>query len=325
MAPSVLIIGGTGFLGRHLTARALQAGWAVTLFNRGRRAPDRFPDVPTLVGDRDRDLRRLASGRWDAIWDTCGYVPRVVGGSAAHLASRAEHYTFVSSVSAYEGFGGTNQEADQLATLEDPSVESITGDTYGGLKAASERAATEAFGAERTLLVRPGLIVGPHDHTDRFAYWPWRVQKGGPVVAPGRPDALVQVIDVRDLAEWMVHATEHRLYGAYNTVGPASPTSMHAVLTEVVRVVEPSAELVWVPDDVLLEHDVMPWTGLPLWVPDLDAKTSVAKAVAAGLTHRPLADTIAATRDWLREEPRPGAFANTLSPGLEATLLARVR
>lgn len=323
-APRVLIIGGTGFLGRHLTAAAVARGWHVTLLNRGRTAPDRFPDVPTLVGDRDGDVESLAIGQWDAVWDTCGYVPRIVGRSAAHFADRAEHYTFVSTLSVYGELAGSNPEDTALAELQDPSTETVTAETYGGLKAACERTATASFGVQRTLHVRAGLIVGPHDRTDRFAYWPHRIARGGQVLAPGRPEAQIQVIDVRDLTDWIIAATTQRLSGPYNLIGPASPLSMGTFLETTRQLVNPNAELVWVPDEVLVDRGVSPWVGLPLWIPDTDLTTDRSKAIAAGLTFRTLADTVAATHEWLTDTTRPDAFANALDPETERQILASV-
>lgn len=316
-----LVIGGTGFLGRHLTEAARSRGWTLTLLNRGIRAPDHFPDLDTRLADRDGGLDVLGDDRWDAVWDTCGYLPRVVRASAARLADRVEHYTFVSTVSVYPEIGGTNEEATELTSLENPDEETVSGETYGGLKAACEHAVTSVYGA-RSMIVRPGLIVGPHDHTDRLAYWPMRVARGGNVLAPGDPGTLIQIIDVRDLAEWMVHATEGRLRGAYNAVGPATPLSMGDFLAEVCRVVNPAATLVWVPNEALLAAEVSPWTELPLWIPGEDVCTDGSKATAAGLRHRPLADTIAATHAWLVETPRMGAFADTLDAEVEAALVS---
>ena len=200
----LLVLGGTRFLGRHLVEAALREGDAVTIFHRGRTNPDLFAgQVERISGDRDGDLDALASGEWDAVVDTCGYVPRVVAASAAALSSRCGHYTFVSSESVYGDVGEPGiDESAPVDELVDPATEVVDNETYGGLKALCE-AAAEAAMPGRVLNLRPGLIVGPWDRLDRFAYWPRRIAAGGDVLVPGRPERAVQFIDGRDLAGWM--------------------------------------------------------------------------------------------------------------------------
>ena len=219
----VLIMGGTGFLGRHLVEAALGEGHRVTLFNRGSSAPDLFPDVETIKGDRELDLSALSGRRWDAAIDTCGYVPRVVRASARLLADAVDHYTFVSSISVYpDAMEPGSDEDAPVQELLDPTVEEVTAKTYGGLKAICEQAAEEEMPG-RVLNVRPGLISGPHDPTDRFTYWPRRISAGGEVLAPDSPERQVQFIDVRDLAAWIVRMSiEQR---QERTMPPAQITS----------------------------------------------------------------------------------------------------
>src|ERR671919_793322 len=217
----LLILGGTGFLGRHLVEAALGDGHRPTLFNRGLNEPGLFPEVEKLEGDREGNLSAHLGRRWDAVIDTCGYVPRFVRVSAGLLADAIEHYTFVSSISVFSDAiaPGADEEAP-VRELPDPTVEEVTEETYGGLKALCERAAEEML-PDRVLNVRPGLISGPHDPTDRFTYWPRRVAAGGEILAPGRPDRAEQIIDARDLAAWCVGLAESRPAGILNAIGPA--------------------------------------------------------------------------------------------------------
>ena len=315
----LLILGGTVFLGRHLVGEALGRGHAVTLFNRGRTHPDLFPEAHRLLGDRDGDLSALEGGRWDAVIDTSGYFPRIVRASAELLASRADHYTFISSVSAYGDLSVPPHESSAVAKLEDETVEDFGAEfeNYGGLKALCEAEVERAFPG-RALIVRPGLIVGPHDPTDRFTYWPRRLARGGPVLAPGPPERRTQYIDVRDLVSWLVRMVEERRTGIFNAVNEG--VSWGELLE--------GADVTWVDDAFLLERGVGEWMELPLWLADpavagMD-KADVSAAVGAGLAFRPLRDTIRATAEWDASrgdyEPRAG-----LAPEREAELLAAWR
>ncbi len=216
----ILILGGTVFVGRHLVEAALARGHEVTLFNRGQHGPDLYPGVEKLRGDRDGGLDALRGRRWDAAIDTCGYVPRIVRASATLLANAVDHYTFISSVSVYpEAHTRHLDEDSPVGALDDESVEDVTPETYGPLKALCEQAAEGAMSG-RALTIRPGLIVGPHDPTDRFTYWPRRVAQGGEVLAPGRPERPVQIIDARDLAAWTLQLVASGARGVYNATGP---------------------------------------------------------------------------------------------------------
>lgn len=322
----LLVIGGTRFLGRALVELALARGHAVTLFHRGRTSPGLFPMAEALFGDRDGDLGALAGRTWDAVFDPSGYVPRVVAHSAGTLAGRVAFYAFVSSISAYASplTPGADESAP-LATLADPATEEITGESYGGLKAACEREVAKVFG-ERALVVRPGLIVGPHDPTDRFPYWPRRLSRGVEVLAPGVPAQPVQVIDVRDLAVWLLAMIERGAGGTYNATGPASPLTFGAVLERVALTLGVPAHVTWVAEDFLLARGVQPWTELPLWVPREDAgqdEVSAQRAIAAGLEFRPLADTVRDTLAWDLARPDSARESSpALKPAREAKLLA---
>jgi 2'-hydroxyisoflavone reductase len=322
------MLGGTVFLGRHLVNSALARGHTVTIFTRGMHDADHLPAVERLRGNRDGDLAALEGRRWDAAIDTSGFVPRIVRASAELLAGSVEHYTFVSSISVFRDFRARGMdETAPVATLSDPSVEEVTGDTYGALKALCERAA-EAAMLGRVLNVRPGLIVGPYDPTDRFTYWPHRVARGSIVLAPGRPGRQIQFIDARDLADWIVRMVEARRVGTYNATGPAVPLAMETLL-DVCRAASGSeATFTWASDEFLLEQAVGPWIELPLWIPESDAEfaghsaINCGKAIDASLTFRSLAETVRDTLAWDRTRPPDYAWKAGLTPEREAALLA---
>ena len=288
----LLILGGTKFLGRAVVEAALARGHEATIFTRGQTNPGLFPEAEHLVGDRTGDLSALEGRRWDAVVDTSGYVPHVVRRSAELLSPATEQYTFVSSISVYPEFSQPVHEESPLAELADGQpADELMSDyaNYGALKALCEREVVEAF-AGRALAVRAGLIVGPHDPTGRFTYWPHRLARGGEVLAPGPPERPVQFVDVRDLAEWIVTASEERLTGAFNAT--SEPHAFAGVLA--------GADVTWVDDAFLLEREVGEWMELPLWIADTPGQerfheVDTTKAHAAGLRHRPLAETIEAT------------------------------
>jgi 2'-hydroxyisoflavone reductase len=325
----LLIIGGTVFLGRHLVQAARERGHTVTLFNRGQHNPELFPDVEKLRGDRkvEADLHAALQGRrFDAVIDTCGYVPRVVRLSAERLTDKADRYCFISSVSAYSDMTTNGlDENGPTGTLEDPMVEEVTGATYGPLKALCEQAAEAAFPG-RALNIRPGLIVGPDDPTDRFTYWPHRVAQGGEVLAPGDGTQPVQIIDVRDLAEWTIRLLEDGKSGIYNAVGPETPLTLGEVLETCRTVSGSDARFTWVPEPFLEEREVRQWIELPLWVSASGESgglntVSNAKGVADGLTFRQLADTVRDTLSWDAARPQESAWKATLKPDKERAVL----
>ncbi|HYO90320.1 MAG TPA: NAD-dependent epimerase/dehydratase family protein, partial [Pyrinomonadaceae bacterium] len=270
---NILILGGTAFLGRQLAETALAGDHQLTLFNRGRRNPDLFPQVERLRGDRRGDLSVLRGRRWDAVIDTCGYVPGVVRSSAEALKDSVDRYVFISSLSVYsdseeasidESTPVNRITAEQLKEAEEtvpsgPVIAFNYGKAYGGLKALCEEEAERAMHG-RAINVRVGLIVGPHDYSDRFTYWPSRVKRGGEVLAPGLPDRPKQFIDVRDVAEWIMRVIETGETGTFNVTGPEYRLSMKALLEECRAATASVASFTWVADDFLLEHDVTPWS-----------------------------------------------------------------
>jgi 2'-hydroxyisoflavone reductase len=317
----LLVLGGTKFLGRAAVEEALARGHEVTLFNRGATNPELFPEAEKLRGDRTGNLDGLERRQWDAVLDTSGYVPAVVRASAEALSRSAGHYVFVSSVSAYASLAGANDESAPLAELGDAPDDRLTEDyaNYGALKALCERVVSDVFGHQRCANVRPGLIVGSHDPTGRFTYWPHRVARGGEVLAPAPPERTVQFVDVKDVGRFLVEAAERVLDGAYNVTGPGVAWSE---LLETCRQVTASdATFRWVADELLTAHEVGEWMELPLWVADPATagihQAVVARAVEAGLTFRPLAETVRDTLDHAATVEGVG-----LTPEREAELLA---
>lgn len=317
----LLVIGGTRFLGRHLVAQAIEAGHEVTLLHRGRSGPGLFPRARHLIADRDSeaDLAVLDGGTWDAAIDTSAYVPRQVRTLATRLQGRVGQYQLVSTISVYASMQGeTTDEEAALAELADPTVEQVTGETYGGLKVLCERAAAAAFAAHGTpcLVARPGLLVGPFDPTGRFSWWVQRLARGGATLAPGDPGQPVQFIDARDAAAWLLKQAEARRSGTFNLTGPIAPLTLGALL-EMARDALASAAtggapvapatFEWVDEAFLLARDVAPWTGLPLWLPREQAglhRTDIRRAAATGLACRPVAETVVDTAAWLEDATR---------------------
>jgi 2'-hydroxyisoflavone reductase len=287
----------------------------VTTFTRGQTNPGLWDAVEELHGDRDGDLSALEGREWDAVVDTSGYFPRIVRASAEHLAGSVGNYTFVSSISVYADLSVAVDESSPVGTLEDETVEEFGDDFqhYGPLKALCERAVQDVHG-DRALIIRPGFIVGPHDPTDRFTYWPRRALRRGEMLAPGPAERPMQFVDARDLAAWMVQMVEERRTGVYNAANEGVPWS--AVLGD--------AEVVWVPDAFLRENGVSE-EHLPLWTaePDFAAilEADVSAAVAAGLTFRPVEETVRDTLEWHRSRGEP-ELVTGMSAEHEAELLA---
>ena len=310
----ILVIGGTRFVGRHFVTAALARGHEVTLFNRGTHAP--LQGVETIQGDRHRDLAKLGGRRWDAVLDTCGFVPRAVTASAEALRDAVDVYVFVSSQSVYADVSRPGvDETGRLATLTqeqldkanaiDPSTASAVayGDMYGGLKALSEQAAEEVMPG-RVLILRPGLIVGPNDYTDRFTYWVARVARGGEVLAPGSARRHVQFIDARDIADWSVSMIEQKHAGVYNCNGVPGAMTMGSLLDECKSVSGSDASFIWVDEEFLAREQVAAWSELPLWLPESEESlrgfmfVNSDKAIEAGLTFRSLTETVGDTLAW---------------------------
>jgi 2'-hydroxyisoflavone reductase len=324
----LLILGGTVFLGRAIVEAALPRGHQLTLFNRGQSNPGLFPQVENLAGERDGGLEALHGRRWDAVIDTCGYVPRLVRESARLLAPVIDHYTFISSISVYADFSQPGMdESAPVGKLEDETVEQVEGGNYGPLKALCEQAA-EGQMPGRVLVVRPGLIVGPHDRSDRFTYWPQRVLQGGEVLAPGRPEREIKFIDVRDLAAWILDQVEKGTTGVFNADGPQSPITMRQFLKTCQTASRSQASFTWVSEPFLQEQKVGEWIEMPLWVPESDPQyagffaVSSQKAIQSGLTFRPLVDTVRATLDWAKTRPADYQWRAGISRAREAELLA---
>ena len=301
----ILVLGGTKFLGRHVVEAARVRGHELTLFHRGQTNPGLFNGVEEILGDREGALTELDGHTWDAVIDTCGFLPRVVKASARFLADRVDHYTFISSGSVYaqEDVAGLDETA-AVAPLSREGSEEIAKD-YGALKALCEREVEDAMPG-RALHVRFGLLVGPHDSSGRFTYWPDRIARGGDVLAPGDPTRQVQLIDVRDGAAWIVKMAEAGVAGVFNVAGPVATLSMGAMLETCRTALGSGARFVWVDEPFLLERGVAPWTELPLWLPEAmrgALSVSIRKALAAGLTCRPLADTVRDTLAWDLSRP----------------------
>jgi 2'-hydroxyisoflavone reductase len=299
----ILILGGTQFLGRHVVEAALERNHEITLFNRGQTRPELFPDVERLRGDRDGDLDALVGRDFDAVVDTSGYVPRVVRQTIEALGD-AGHYTFVSTMSVYTEEARALGEDGAVAALPE-ETEEVRYDTYGPLKALCEDVVRERFPA--SFIPRPGLIVGPWDNTGRFTYWPQRFADGGRILAPAPREAPVQVIDVRDLASWIVESADAKLAGTYNAVCPT--LSMEHVLETCRSVAGAEAEVVWVDPTFLTAREIGAWMELPLWIgeeeDDSFMRAPVDRALDAGLRIRPLAQTVGATLDWVRSGEAP--------------------
>ncbi len=333
----LLIIGGTKFLGRHIVKSALAQGHEVTLFNRGLTNPELFPDVEHLQGDRNRDLRVLKNRRWDAAVDTCGYTPCSMLQTAEVLANSIDHYTFISSQSVYAAYTKPNQDenAPVKTTNEDLNDEADE-KTYGARKFACEQALAKAM-PNRVLVIRAGLIVGPHDYIDRFSYWVKRVADGGAVLAPGLPTKPVQLIDVRDLADWNIGMVESGRNGIYNATGPDYKLTFKDLLETCRAASGSDAKFSWLSEEFLLEESVKPWSEIPFWFPGEEGvnffSIDCGKALQAGLKFRPLSETVKDTLAWitsrenLKKEPaRPLVTAQGqigLNPDREKELLRR--
>lgn len=311
-AKRILVLGGTSFLGPAQVDYLLARGHEVTLFNRGRTNPGLFPGVERLVGDRSTaDLDALRGREWDAVIDNSATIPRWVSESTALLRDQVEHYLYVSSISVYSDNSIVGMAEDApVHQLEDPNTEDVFGVNYGGAKALCEEHTRTVFG-ERAIVVRPGLIVGPRDGTDRFTYWPLRVDRGSEILAPGEPTNPVQFIDVRDLGEFMVRLVETGTSGVYNATGPlARPLSIEEMLYGVKAATDTPSTFTWVSADFLASQQIRPWQDLPVWIPPQDgmqgfSQIDVSLAVEAGMTFRPLAvtaeDTLTWARDWSEE------------------------
>lgn len=331
----ILVLGGTAFLGPPFVRAAQANGHTVTLFNRGKTNPGLFADLEQLRGDREKgDLEALKGRTFDAVVDTSGYVPAHVDATARLFAEKARHYQFVSTISVYGSFGERPDRIDETqapAVVGDDDVAKVNTireamPFYGPLKARCE-AAAEAAMPGRVCTIRPGLIVGPGDTSDRFTWWPVRCDRGGAVLAPGDPDGHVQCIDVRDLAAWMLHCIEHDVVGVHNATGFNGRVSMAELLAACKCATSNAVELVWLSEEFLAENKVQPWMQMPLWIPrEGRSYVDCQKAIAAGLRFRPLADTVRDTLQWAKTGRGDKPFARTGLPAeREAELIAAWR
>ena len=330
---TVLIFGGTGFIGPHFVRELHAGGHEVTLFNRGKRNPGLFPDVETLIGDRNvaNSVDVLKGRKWDVVIDDSGYFPRQVTASTSVLKDNVQHYIFVSSISAYADMTPAGIDEDyKLAPLDDPDAKQITEKNYGGLKAACEQIVEKTFGT-RQAVIRPTYIVGPGDHTDRFTYWPWRVARGGEMFAPGTPQDPIQFIDVRDLAEFMRRCVEERIGGRYNLCNPPGAVTMGDLLETSKRVTKANTTFRWAPLKFLEENKLLESGELTTWSPPTgeyagSSLVSSARAVGKGLRFRNLETTVRDLLAW--HEQRPADQKQKLRAGMtperEAELLKKL-
>lgn len=314
----ILILGGTGFTGPYQVKYALARGHTVTVFNRGKTHPGELPQgVEQLIGDRNGQLEALKDRKWDVAIDNPTMLPKWVRDAAKILKENVDRYIFISTISVYGDVKTPGlDETAPVAEYEGADAMKETRDTvvaskfalYGPLKALSEKEVEKWF-PEKSLIIRPGLIVGPGDETDRFTYWPWRIDQGGEVLAPGKPSDPVQFIDARDLAEWTIRMAEQGATGIYNATGPATPLTIGGLLEGVKSGLGANAQFTWVPAKFLAAYDVEPWSGMPVWVPPEGEEgglgaVSIKRALEKGLTFRPLAETARDTLAWFKVQPK---------------------
>lgn len=326
----ILILGGTGFTGPHQVRYALERGHQVTLFNRGKEPREWPGQVEELIGDRNAgDLKALDGREWDVCIDNPTTLPFWVRDAGQALHGKVKQYIFISTVSVYADDAKPADESAAVASYggkdamaeTSESLRADIGNLYGPLKAVSEQEAKKQFPGITTI-IRPGLIVGPGDQSDRFTYWPVRLARGGEVLAPGDGSDPVQFIDARDLAEWTVRMAESRSFGTFNATGPEHPIRMRDLLIGIAVAIHADARVIWVPADFLEAQKVAAWSDLPVWVPGQGdsagfARRSIDKALAAGLTFRPLATTAVDTLEWFKQQPAQRQAK--LKAGLSAT------
>ncbi len=326
----ILILGGTGFIGPHQVRYAQERGHRVTLFNRGRTAPELFPDVRQLRGDRAAgDLEAIRDGEWDVVIDNSSSNPRWTRESAQLLKDRARQYIFISTQSVYASRAEIG--IDETAPVGRPDLPRSEWSGYGPSKALCEEEAEKAFPGRATI-IRPSLIVGPRDGTDRWTYWVARTHRGGLMAVPGTPEDPMQFIDARDLSEWTIRMAETETSGIFNAVGPGSPLTSAEMFYGIRAVTTGPVAFEWIPADFLEEMGIRPWSDMPAWFPPRGqragfARMSNARAVAAGLTFRPLAVTAAETLEWFLGLPdeRRKDLRSGMTPGREEALLAAWR
>ncbi len=330
----ILVLGGTGFIGPHMVREALRRGHSVTLFNRGRTDAGAFPDLETIKGDRNNGLDGLEGRQWDVVIDNSGYVPRHVRDSARLLASNVSHYLFISTVSVYADFTSDAPESAPLATIADETVEQVTGETYGALKALCEKAVMQEVGADRTTVLRPTYICGPGDRTDRFTWWPVRASRGGEMLWPGQPGDHIQIIDVHDLALFTVDCVEQKIAGTFNTATPESGYTMGELLADCRAVTAAEVQDIWVDEAFATaagaNAPVRNHGAFPVWHPQRGPDAMGAQFIAhaareAGMQTRPVRETIRGLLGWWATLPeeRTSKLQAGLPAEYEAELIAR--
>ena len=325
----LLILGGTGVIGPHMVKEALRRGHEVSLFNRGRTNNELFPDLTLYKGDRNGGLQSLEGGSWDVVIDNSGYVPRHVEESARLLSSVVSHYLFVSTISVYAVSAAPITEESPLETMEDETVEEVTGESYGPMKALCEHRVITEVGADRTTILRPTYICGPGDRTDRYTYWPVRTMHGGEMLWPGTPADDIQIIDVRDFANFTIDCLEQKTNGIFNTVTPLESFKMGDLLEDSLAVTDADVTPVWVDKEFITEHKVAEGGALPIWEhPDGEyyplSLCDGTRAVAAGLRNRPTRETARDTINWWKSLPadRTDSLRSGLKPEKEAEFLS---
>jgi 2'-hydroxyisoflavone reductase len=325
---SVLILGGTRFVGRHIADALIARGYCVTLFNRGHSNPPVHADLEQIRGDRTTDLHRIGDRKWDAVIDTSGYTPDVVERSTRYFADRTHRYLFISTISVYDEAqtDGPDEDARLHVLPRDADPTEFNVEYYGALKALCEAVVRSTF-RHRASIVRPGLVAGPYDPTDRFTYWPVRVDAGGEILAPPSAAEPIQYIDVRDLAEFCAHLLKCDDGGTYNCVTPAHALTFGDLFDACARVSSSAPEYVWADAEFLQQHEVNPWSDFPLWIPATAVHRHIQyananRALVRGLQIRPLLETVRDTLVWARATgKRLGALSNGLTPEREAQLL----
>jgi 2'-hydroxyisoflavone reductase len=329
---NVLILGGTRFVGRHIADVLTARGHRVTLFNRGRSNAMVHAELEQIRGDRTTDLRRIGDRKWDVVVDTSGYTSDVVERSTRYFADRTQRYLFISTISVYDETktAGPDEDAPLHMLPRDADPTQFNVEYYGALKALCEAVVRSTF-RHRASIVRPGLVAGPYDSTDRFTYWPVRVDAGGAILAPVSRNEPVQYIDVRDLAAFCVHLLESNDGGTYNCVTQRDTLRFGDLLDACVRVTSSDAKFIWADADFLRQREVNPWSDLPLWIPADQPHRAVqransARALVRGLQLRPLLETVRDTLVWARAEgKRYGALGAGLAPAREAELVLLLR
>lgn len=320
---NLLIIGGTVFLGRHLVTAASASGHIVTTFNRGNHNLPEQKEIERIIGDREKSLDALKGRKWDAVIDVCGMEPEVVAKSADFLKDSVEKYVFISSISAFDNFREIGMTERSRAKLLPPEAEQ----DYGSKKAHCEKIVSEIYN-DKALNIRPGLIVGAYDESDRFTYWVRRVSQGGVIIAPGRPERQIQFIDVRDLAEWIIRMVEAGMHGTYCATGPAYTLSMEQFLQSCKQTCKSNARFVWLSDEMLSKAEVQPWVELPLWIPDSNAEfigftqIDCRKAQNCGLSYRTIDETIEYTLNWDSKRDQSVPLKAGLPQSKESALLS---